>query len=91
MRLRRRLGAPHAGALPHASFIGPTGTPIELQKTNLRLGFVDCIVVYEIQCAVQDSATMPIYYERRPAKPPLDEAKRRNVWLAEHGTDVEEL
>jgi type I restriction enzyme, R subunit len=50
-------------ALPHASFIGFTGTPIELQDANTRAVFGDYISVYDIQRAVQDGATVPIYYE----------------------------
>src|SRR5262249_22228074 len=49
-------------ALPHASFIGFTGTPIELQDANTRAVFGDYISVYDIQRAVQDGATVPIYY-----------------------------
>jgi len=50
-------------ALPHASFIGFTGTPIELQDANTRAVFGDYISVYDIQRAVQNGATVPIYYE----------------------------
>jgi type I restriction enzyme R subunit len=53
-------------ALPHASFIGFTGPPIELQDANTRAVFGDYISVYDIQRAVQDGATVPIYYESRP-------------------------
>ncbi|MDP2955404.1 MAG: type I restriction endonuclease subunit R [Longimicrobiales bacterium] len=63
-------------ALPHASFIGFTGTPIELQDANTRAVFGDYISVYDIQRAVQDGATVPIYYESRLAKLALDEAER---------------
>jgi type I restriction enzyme R subunit len=54
-------------ALPHASFIGFTGTPIELQDANTRAVFGDYISVYDIQRAVLDEATVPIYYESRLA------------------------
>jgi type I restriction enzyme R subunit len=50
-------------ALPHASFIGFTGTPIELQDANTRAVFGDYISIYDIQRAVQDGARVPIYYE----------------------------
>jgi len=63
-------------ALPHASFIGFTGTPIELQDANTRAVFGDYISVYDIQRAVQDGATVPIYYESRLAKLALDEIER---------------
>jgi len=66
-------------ALPHASFIGFTGTPIELQDANTRQVFGDYISIYDIQRAVQDGATVPIYYESRLAKLALDEAERPKI------------
>ena len=66
-------------ALPHASFIGFTGTPIELQDANTRAVFGDYISVYDIQRAVQDGATVPIYYESRLAKLALDAAERPKI------------
>ncbi len=66
-------------ALPHASFIGFTGTPIERQDANTRAVFGDYISVYDIQRAVQDGATVPIYYESRLAKLALDEAERPKI------------
>jgi type I restriction enzyme R subunit len=66
-------------ALPHASFIGFTGTPIELQDANTRAVFGDYISVYDIQRAVEDGATVPIYYENRLAKLALDEAERPKI------------
>ena len=63
-------------ALPHASFIGFTGTPIELEDASTRAVFGDYISVYDIQRAVEDKATVPIYYESRLAKLVLDEAER---------------
>ncbi len=59
-------------ALPNASFIGFTGTPIELKDANTRAVFGDYISVYDIQRAVEDKATVPIFYESRLAKPALD-------------------
>ena len=50
-------------ALPKASFIGFTGTPIEKTDANTRAVFGDYISVYDIQRAVADGATVPIYYE----------------------------
>ena len=55
-------------ALPNASFIGFTGTPIEKADANTRAVFGDYISVYDIQRAVADGATVPIYYESRLAK-----------------------
>ncbi len=66
-------------ALPHASFIGFTGTPIELQDANTRAVFGDYISVYDIQRAVQDGATVPIYYESRLARLALDEGQRPKI------------
>ena len=66
-------------ALPNASFIGFTGTPIELADANTRAVFGDYISVYDIQRSVQDGATVPIYYESRLAKLALDEAERPRI------------
>ncbi len=55
-------------ALPNASFIGFTGTPIESTDRNTRAVFGDYISIYDIQRAVEDKATVPIYYESRLAK-----------------------
>lgn len=66
-------------ALPHASFIGFTGTPIELRDANTRAVFGDYISIYDIQRAVQDGATVPIYYESRLAKLALDETERPKI------------
>ena len=63
-------------ALPNASFIGFTGTPIELADASTRAVFGDHISVYDIQRAVEDGATVPIYYESRLAKLALDETER---------------
>ena len=62
-------------ALPNASFIGFTGTPIELKDANTRAVFGDYISVYDIERAVEDKATVPIYYESRLARLALDEAE----------------
>jgi len=66
-------------ALPNASFIGFTGTPIELQDANTRVVFGNDISVYDIQRAVDDGATVPIYYESRLAKLGLDETERPKI------------
>jgi type I restriction enzyme R subunit len=55
-------------ALPNASFIGFTGTPIEKTDANTRAVFGEYISIYDIQRAVADKATVPIYYESRIAK-----------------------
>ena len=66
-------------ALPNASFIGFTGTPIELKDANTRAVFGDYISVYDIELSVKDRATVPIYYESRLAKLTLDEAERPKI------------
>ena len=66
-------------ALPNASFIGFTGTPIELADASTRAVFGDHISVYDIQRAVEDGATVPIYYESRLAKLALDETERPTI------------
>ena len=66
-------------ALPNASFVGFTGTPIELQDANTRAVFGDYISVYDIQRAVQDGATVPIYYESRLAKLTLDAREKPKI------------
>ncbi|MBE2237816.1 MAG: type I restriction endonuclease subunit R [Caldilineaceae bacterium] len=63
-------------ALPNASFIGFTGTPIEMTDKNTRAIFGDYISVYDIERAVKDGATVPIYYESRLAKLELNDAER---------------
>ncbi len=66
-------------ALPNASFVGFTGTPIELQDANTRAVFGDYISIYDIQRSVEDGATVPIYYESRLAKLALDEHEKPNI------------
>jgi len=61
-------------ALPNASFIGFTGTPIETSDKNTRAVFGDYLSVYDIERAVKDGATVPIYYESRLVKLELDES-----------------
>src|SRR5690606_37855934 len=66
-------------ALPNASFVGFTGTPVELTDKSTIDVFGDHISVYDIQRAVEDGATVPIYYESRLARLELDEAERPNI------------
>ncbi len=66
-------------ALPNASFIGFTGTPIEKNDANTRAVFGDYLSIYDIQRAVADGATVPIYYESRIAKLALNEAELPKV------------
>ena len=79
-------------ALPHASFIGFTGTPIELADASTRAVFGDHISVYDVQRAVQDKATVPIYYESRLARLALDEGERPSIDPGfEEATEGEEI
>lgn len=66
-------------ALPNASFIGFTGTPIELADRDTRAIFGDYVDVYSITQAVRDKATVPIYYESRLAKIELPEKEKPKV------------
>ena len=63
-------------ALPQASFVGFTGTPIEQKDANTRAVFGNHISIYDIQRSVEDGATVPIYYESRLAKLALNENER---------------
>jgi type I restriction enzyme R subunit len=79
-------------ALPNASFIGFTGTPLERDDRNTRAVFGDYISIYDIQRAVEDGATVPIYYESRLAKLDLPEEERPRVDEAfEEVTEGEEV
>lgn len=66
-------------ALPNASFIGFTGTPIELTDRNTKNVFGDYVSIYDIQQAVDDHATVPIFYESRLAKIDLDQNERPHI------------
>lgn len=66
-------------ALPNASFIGFTGTPIELTDRNTVAVFGEYISIYDIQQAVDDGATVPIFYESRLAKIELDENEKPHI------------
>ena len=79
-------------ALPNASFIGFTGTPIERHDADTQAVFGDHISIYDIQRAVEDGATVPIYYESRLAKLTLDEAERPKIDPGfEKATEGEEI
>jgi type I restriction enzyme R subunit len=66
-------------SLPNASFIGFTGTPIEHTDANTRAVFGDYVSIYDIQQAVEDGATVKIYYEGRLAKLELDEKEKPKI------------
>jgi len=61
-------------ALPNASFVGFTGTPLIHTDTTTRQVFGDYADIYDIRQAVADNATVPIYYEPRIVKLTIDEA-----------------
>ena len=79
-------------ALPLASFVGFTGTPIEKQDANTRAVFGDYISIYDIKRSVEDKATVPIHYESRLARLSLDEEQRPVIDEAfEEVTEGEEV
>lgn len=73
----RRYGYAHylRQALPNASFAGFTGTPIEAADVNTPAVFGEYVDVYDISRAVEDKATVPIYYESRLARVELEQEK----------------
>lgn len=81
-------------ALPNASFVGFTGTPVELADKSTRAVFGDHISVYDIARAVEDGATVSIYYQFEGKKVPLrlDRAARETLDEEfEEVTESEEL
>ena len=62
-------------ALKNAAFIGFTGTPISSEDKDTRAVFGDYVSIYDIQDAVEDGATVPIYYESRLAKLDINKAE----------------
>lgn len=74
-KMRHGLARNIRHALPNASFIGFTGTPIEKHDANTRAVFGEYVSIYDIQQAVRDKATVPIYYESRIAKLALNESE----------------
>ena len=80
-------------ALPSASFIGFTGTPIAMDDKDTRAVFGDYVSIYDIQDAVDDGATVPIYYESRLAKLDIlqDKIEALNDDVDEVLEDEEEL
>jgi type I restriction enzyme R subunit len=66
-------------ALPNASFIGFTATPLEVEDKSTRAVFGDYIDIYDIERAIEDGVTVPIYYESRLAKLELDPDQRPTI------------
>jgi type I restriction enzyme R subunit len=65
--------------LPNASFIGFTGTPVELTDKNTQAVFGNYVSIYDIQRAVHDKATVPIYYEARVIKLSFDDSAIESI------------
>lgn len=85
-KFNRKTGAVRYGyahyvreALPNASFIGFTGTPIEKEDKSTPAIFGEYIDIYDISRAVEDGATVPIYYESRLARIELDEDEKPRI------------
>lgn len=78
---RIRTGAARLvrNALPNATYIGFTGTPIAMKDRNTREVFGDYIDIYDMTQAVEDGATRPVYYESRVVKLHLDEETLRRI------------
>jgi type I restriction enzyme R subunit len=79
-------------ALPNASYIGFTGTPIESNDRNTQAVFGNYVDIYDIQQAVEDNSTVPIYYESRLAKVHFEEDEKVTIdEQFEEVTEGEEL
>ena len=73
-------------ALPNATFVAFTGTPIASKDKDTRAVFGDYVDIYDIEQAVKDKATVPIYYESRLVKLEMDSAATDTI-----DAEVEEL
>jgi len=78
-------------ALPNATFVGFTGTPVEQTDKNTPEIFGDYIDIYDIAQAVKDNATVPIYYESRLVKVDLDEQGRELLNELDEDLSFEDL
>jgi type I restriction enzyme, R subunit len=78
-------------ALPNATFVGFTGTPVEQTDKNTPEVFGDYIDIYDIAQAVEDGATVPIYYESRLVKVDLDEQGRELLNELDEDLSLEDL
>ncbi|WP_371819064.1 type I restriction endonuclease subunit R [Roseococcus sp. SDR] len=79
-------------ALPHAAFVGFTGTPVSMGARDTVEVFGEVFDSYNIAAAIEDGATVPIYYEARVARLALDEASQEKLdaGYAEITEDTEE-
>src|ERR1017187_1579256 len=78
-------------ALPNATYIGFTGTPIETTDVNTPQVFGQYIDIYDISQAVTDGSTVKIYYESRLAKVSLDEEGKKLIEEYDRSLEDEEL
>ncbi len=78
-------------ALPNATYIGFTGTPIEKTDVNTPAVFGNYVDVYDISQAVEDGATVKIYYESRLAKIALSEEGKKLVAELDEELEKEDL
>jgi type I restriction enzyme R subunit len=80
-------------ALPNATFVGFTGTPLETDDRDTRAVFGEYVSIYDIQDAVEDGATVPIYYESRLAKLDINqvEIEQLNMEVEEIFEDEEDV
>ena len=83
-------------SLPNASYIGFTGTPISDKDRDTEEVFGECIDVYDMTQAVEDGATMPVYYESRVIRLQLNdellqEIDRKYDQLREEGVDEADI
>lgn len=95
-RLHKGMAKLMREALPNASFIGFTGTPISTRDKDTQEVFGDYIDIYDMTQSVKDHATLPVYYESRAIKLGLDQSilaqldKEFEV-LSDEGATVEQL
>ncbi len=78
-------------ALPHATYLGFTGTPIEKTDTNTPAVFGNYVDIYDIAQAVHDGATVRIYYESRLAKVALSDEGRKLIKELDEELNQDEL
>lgn len=95
-KMKKGMALKMREALPNASFIGFTGTPISTSDKDTREVFGDYIDVYDMTQSVEDGATRPVYYESRVVKLNLDETVTKELdkefdKLAELGLEEEEV
>ncbi|MBE6513496.1 MAG: type I restriction endonuclease subunit R [Methanobrevibacter olleyae] len=79
LELKKGLAQKIRDALPNATFIGFTGTPIAKKDKNTQEVFGDYIDIYDMTQSVEDGATVPIHYESRVVKLKLDDDVLRQI------------